>query len=134
MAKAFLLLLVTGSIFFQGCAMAQNKSIDEILSTVNPDRFKPLDVTPIVLRYIPPGTERQAVIAELTAQGFEVKEAEQKIERCADCEPMVVLGWYINKTAFGLLPLPDKSYISLRFGFKNGMAVYISAIHTLNVY
>jgi hypothetical protein len=133
MLKRFLVFLGAGLIFiFQGCAMAQGKLIEEILSSAKPERFKPLNVAHIVLRHIPLGTERQAVISELIHQGFKVKEAEQKIERCADCEPLVVLGSYTKKTTIPVLP--DESYISLMLGFKQGRVTFISASHTKNVY
>lgn len=132
MVKRFFILLMAGFIFLQGCAMSPNKLIEEILSSAKPERFKPLDVTSIVLRYIPLGKERQAVISELATQGLEVKEAEQKLEGCADCESLVVLGNYANKATFPLLPY--ESYISIVFGFKHGKAIYISASHAKNVY
>jgi hypothetical protein len=112
--------------------MAQNKLIEEILSSAKPERFKPLDVTSIVLRYIPLGKERQAVILELTAQGFEVKEDEQKLEGCDDCESLVVLGSYTKKANIPILPY--ESFISLRVAFKQGKAAIVSAWHTKNAY
>ena len=119
-------------IFFQGNAMSQNKLIDEILSSTKPERFKPLDVSSIVVHYIPLGRERKVVISELAAQGFEVKEIEQKIEGCAECDSMVVLGGYTKKDPIPILPY--ESFISLRIGFREGRAAFISAWHTKNAY
>lgn len=119
-------------IFFQGNAMSQNKLIDEILSSTKPERFKPLDVSPIVMRYIPLGSEKDLVISELAAQGFEVNEVEKKIDKCDDCDPLVVFGGYVKKSTIPILP--DKSYISIMIVFKNGKVFFISASHTRNVY
>jgi hypothetical protein len=119
-------------LFLQGCAVAQDKLIEEIISSAKPERFRPLDVTSIVLRYVPLGKERQAVISELTTQGFEVKEAEQKLEGCADCESLVVLGSYTKKATIPILPY--ESFISLRIGFKQGKAAVVSAWHAKNAY
>ena len=140
MVKKSVFLLMAAFIFLQGCVMARSKLIEEILSS-KPERFKPLDVTPIVLRYFLLGKDRQAVISELTSQGFEFKEAKEKIKRCAECDPLVILGFYTKERRipytkerdFFPLFLPT-SYISLRFGFKQGKAVYVSGIHTLDVF
>ena len=118
-------------IFFQENSMSQNKLIDEILFSTNPERFKPLDVSSIVVHYIPLGRERKAVISELAAQGFEVNEVE-KIDKCDDCDPLVVFGGYVKKSTIPILP--DKSYISIMIVFKNGKVFFISASHTKNVY
>jgi len=112
--------------------VAQDKLIEEIISSAKPERFRPLDVTSIVLRCVPLGKERQAVISELTTQGFEVKEAEQKLEGCADCESLVVLGSYTKKATIPILPY--ESFISLRIGFKQGKAAVVSAWHAKNAY
>lgn len=132
MVKKLLFFLAVNLTFLQGYAMAQGKLIEEILSSAKPERFKPLDVTSIALRHVPLGKERQAVISELTAQGFEVKQAEQRIEGCADCEPLVVLGGYTKKAAIPILPY--ESFISLRVGFREGKAAVVSAWHTKNAY
>lgn len=130
--KKFIVFLAAGFIFFQGCAMAKEKLIEEILFSTKPERFKPLDVTSYVLPRIPLGTERGAVISKLIDQGFEVKEVEQKIENCIECESLVVLGGYTRKA---VIPgLPYQSFISLRFGFKQGKAAVLSAWHTRNAY
>jgi len=135
-----LAILLAGFIFLQSCDRAQGKLIEEILSS-KPERFMTLDVTPIVMRYFPLGKDRQAVISELTAQGFEFKEAKEKIKRCAECDPLVILGSYTKERPFPytkkrpIFPLfLPTSYISLRFGFKQGKAVYVSGMHTLDVF
>ena len=131
MVKKSVFLLMAGFIFLQGCVRAQGKIIEEILSA-KAEPLKTLDVTPIVLRYFPLGKDRQAVISELTAQGFEFKEAKEKIKRCAECDPLVILGSYPKRRLF----FPEfgiyTSYTSLRFGFKQGKAVYVSGIRTLD--
>jgi len=140
MVKKSVFLLMAGFIFLQGCVRAQGKIIEEILSA-KAEPLKTLDVTPIVLRYFPLGKDRQAVMSELTAQGFEFKEAKEKIKRCAECDPLVILGSYTKKRPipytkkgpiFSLF-LPT-SYISLGFGFKQGKLVYVDGIHTLDVF
>ena len=135
-----LAILLAGFIFIHGGVRAQGKLIEEILSAKS-EPLTTLDVTPIVLRYFPLGKDKQAVISELTAQGFEFKEAKEKIKRCAECDPLVILGFYTKERRipytkerdFFPLFLPT-SYISLRFGFKQGKAVYVSGIHTLDVF
>ena len=135
-----LAILLAGIIFLHGGVRAQGKLIEEILSAKS-EPLTTLDVTPIVLRYFPLGKDRQAVISELTAQGLEFKEAKEKIKRCAECDPLVILGSYIRKRRipytkeidFFPLFLPT-SYISLRFGFKQGKAVYVSGMHTLDLF
>ena len=131
MVKKSVFLLMAAFIFLQSCVMARSKLIEEILSS-KPERFKPLDVTPIVLRYFPLGKDRQAVISGLTSQGFEFKEAKEKIKRCAECDPLVILGSYTKRATIPFLP--DESYISLGFGFKQGKLVYVDGMHTLNVF
>ena len=124
-------LLMAGFIILQGFVRAQGKLMEEILAAM-PEFVKSLDVTPIVLHYFPLGKERQAVISELTAQGFEFDEAKEKIEGCAECDPLVILGSYPKTSLF----FPEfgiyTSYTSLRFGFKQGKAVYVSGIRTLD--
>lgn len=132
MKKIFVAALAVIFLIFQGGAMAQGKLIEEILSSSKPERFKPLDVAPIVLRYIPLGMEKQAAILELADQGFEVKESKQKLEGCTDCEPMVVLAGYTKKAMIPVLPY--ESFISIGLGFKQGKVVFVSAWHTKNAY
>ena len=126
-----LAILLAGFIFLRSYDRAQGKLIEEILSAKS-EPLTTLDVTPIVLRYFPLGKDKQAVISELTAQGFEFKEAKEKIKRCAECDPLVILGSYTKRATIPFLP--DESYISLGFGFKQGKLVYVDGIHTLNVF
>ena len=117
---------MAGFIFLQGCNRPQGKLIDEILLSPKPELREPLDVTPIVLRYFPLGKDRQAVISELTAQGFEVKEFKQTKEGCAECDPLGIQGYYTN----GKIIFPgfyEGSFISLGFFFKQGKTVDIDA-------
>jgi hypothetical protein len=124
-----LAILLAGIIFLRSYDRAQGKLIEEILSS-KPERFESLDVTPIVLRYIPLGKDRQAVISELTAQGLEFEEAKEKIKRCAECDPLVILGRHINSRLI-FTDVVKASYISLRFGFKQGKLVYVNGIYTI---
>ena len=125
--KRSVFLLMAGFIFLQGCDRPQGKLIDEILLSPKPELREPLDVTPIVLRYIPLGKDRQAVISELTAQGFEVGEFKQRKEGCAECDPLGIQGVdYPNGKSIVPSVYPD-SIINLGFFFKQGKAVDISA-------
>jgi hypothetical protein len=117
---------MAGFIFLQGCDRPQGKLIDEILLSPKPELREPLDVTPIVLRYFPLGKDRQAVISELTAQGFEVKEFKQTKEGCAECDPLGIQGYY-GKSEYIFPFIFASSVISLGFFFKQGKAVDISA-------
>ena len=119
-------------IFLQGCVMARSKLIEEILSS-KPELFEPLDVTPIVLRYFLLGKDRQAVISELTSQGFEFKEAKEKIKGCAECDPLVISGRHI-KSRLILPGFVKTSRIWLGFGFKQGKLVHVDGTYILEAF
>lgn len=132
MKKLFTAVL-TGLLFtFQGCAMAQGKLIDEILNSTKPERFKPVDVSSLVLRYIKPGIEKESAILELKHQGFDVKEEKRKLEGCFDCDETVVLGGFTKNAVLPILPY--ESFISIGIGFKSGKVAFVTASHTKNVY
>lgn len=112
--------------------MGNYKLIEEILSFSEPERFKALDVSPIVLRYMPIGSERSAVISKLETQGFKVVDMNLNLEKCPDCDNPGLQASYINQPKFKFLP--DISYITIGIGFKNEKVAFISAFHTKNVY
>ena len=124
--KKSVFLLMAGFIFLQGCVRAQGKLMEEILSA-KPKRFDN-DVTPIVLRYFPLGKDRQAVISELTAQGFEIEEAKEKIGGCAECDPLVILGRH-TRTGGPLPYFHPSSDTTISFVFKKGKVVNVSGNH-----
>ncbi|MBP4047182.1 hypothetical protein [Chromobacterium violaceum] len=120
------------SIALQGGVVARGGLIAEILNSASPERFKPIDVSVIVLRYINLGVEKRVAMHELKKQGFEVKEMEQKLEGCVDCESRVVLGGFTKRAAISVLPY--ESFISIGIGFKKGKVAFVSAWYTKNVY
>lgn len=132
MKKVITAMLVGFFLILQGCAMAKGDLITKILDSSKPERFKPLDISSVVVRYIPLGTEKQVAIHELRQQGFEVKEVEQKLNGCIGCESQVVLGSYTQKAIIPFLPY--KSFISIGLGFKQGKVTFVSAWHTKNAY
>lgn len=135
LAKKSVFLLIAGFIFLQGCVRAPGNLTQEILSfdlSSKPERFKPLDVTSIVLRHIPLGKKRQAVISELAAQGFELREAEKKLKLCAECDPPVILADYTIRASFPTVP--ERGYIHLNLGFKQGKLSYVRGERYLNYY
>ncbi|UTH76200.1 hypothetical protein [Chromobacterium sp. IIBBL 290-4] len=119
-------------IFSQGSAMAKGDLIAEVLSFAKPERFHSLDVSTVVLRYVPLGVEKKTAMRELREQGFEVEEITKKLDGCAGCEPRIVLGGYTKSATIPFLPY--ESFISVGLGFKKGKVAFVSAWHTKNAY
>jgi hypothetical protein len=117
---------------FQGCVMARGSLIDEIFSAGKPERFRPVDVSQVVLGHLAMGTERESAAAELRSQGFEVKEEQRNLPGCSGCDPVVLLAGYTKRPWIPLLP--DESYISIAVGFRGGKVASVTAVHTRNAF
>lgn len=112
-----------------GCNM-DGRLIEEIQSSGEPDRFKSKDVSQIVARYIPLGTEKQEALRRLKKQDFDVEEVKKEIPGCPDCDPLSISASYVRKRAIPFLP--DKSHISILLGIKDGKVAHIAASQSGN--
>lgn len=124
------LLFIASTVFFIAGCQVDGKLVKEINSSGEADRFTPKDVSQIVARYIPLGTERQEALRRLKNQNFDVIEVEKHIPVCLDCDPLSISGSYVQKRAMPFLP--DKSYISILLGIRDGKVVHIAASQSGN--
>lgn len=130
--RAFIVFIIFIFIF-PGCAMAENDLINDVFAFQKPDRFKSVDISSIVSKYIPIGMRKEAAVSKLKEQGLNVREeVDLKFNQCVDCEKLVILAGYIKKNVIPFLP--DESYISVRLEFKEDRVAYVSGSHTKNVY
>lgn len=104
------ILMVLTVLLIAGCKV-NGKLIDEIQSSGEPDRFKSKDVSQIVARYIPLGTEKQEALRRLKNQDFDVTEVKKEIPGCPDCDPLSISASYVQKRIMPFLPY--KSFISI---------------------
>jgi len=130
--RAFIIFIIF-MLIFPGCAMATSDLINDIFAFQKPERFKSVNISLIVSKYIPIGMEKDAAARKLKEQGLDVREEmDLKFNQCADCEKLVVLAGYVKKNVIPFFP--DESYISVRLEFKEGRVAYVSGSHTKNVY
>lgn len=112
-----------------GCKV-DGKLIDEIQSSGEPERFKSKDVSQIVARYIPLGTDKQEALHRLKNQDFDVAEVKKEIPGCPDCDPLSISASYVQKRSIPFLP--DKSHISILLGIRDGKIAHIAASQSGN--
>lgn len=112
-----------------GCKMG-GKLIDEIQSSGDLDRFKSKDVSHIVAKYIPLGTEKQEALRRLKHYDLDVVEITKEIPGCPDCDPLSISASYVQKHFIPFLP--DKSHISILLGIKDGRVAHIAASQSGN--
>lgn len=123
------MLMVLAVFLIAGCKVGGDL-IDEIQSTGEPDRFKSKDVSQIVARYIPLGTEKQEALRRLKNQDFNVTEVKKEIPGCPDCDALSISASYVQKRAMPFLP--DKSHISILLGIRDGKVAHIAASQSGN--
>lgn len=122
--------LVTLFLFLAVGCKVDGRLIDEIQSSGEPDRFKSKDVSQIVARYIPLGTEKQEALRRLKNQDFDVMEVKKEIPGCPDCDPLSISASYVQKRSMPFLP--DKSHISILLGIRDGKIAHIAASQSGN--
>lgn len=134
MVKRFLLLLVAGFVFFQGCAMAVGKLVEEVSALDKPERFKPRQVDGIVKKYVSGGMTKEKVREVLTAEGlqaFEIK-AKDRFPDCSDCDDVAIGAGYKFEPFLPLLPASRSLVIDI--GFREGKVVIVHGWYVFHAY
>jgi hypothetical protein len=133
MVKGLIFLLVTGLIFFQGCAMAAGKLVEEVSALDKPERFKPRQVDDIVKKYIARGISKAKAKEILASEGFKVAEEEMKkpLDDCVDCEGTVVVARYDHKPALSLIY--DYGRV-VEIGFRGGKVAVVHGWYVKSAY
>lgn len=107
-----------------------NNLVDDILAQGRLGKFEYRDISKLVARYISIGAAKEEAVILLNKNGFAIKEEEREIPGCVACDPIVVIGSYLEKRKFSFLP--DRSSISILLGIKNGRVVHVAASHSPN--
>lgn len=131
MRKIALTMLFATLVVAEGVA-AQSPFIKEILRTSKAERFKPADISELIVKLIPAGSSSHDVERLLSDNGFKTAFEARTLAACDGCDNNTLTAYYTETRGYSLLP--DKSYISVAIGFRRNATARVVASHNINVY